>query len=470
MSDYFKTEGLNFAYQGYSQDEEPPAVFRNLSLTLQEGGKVLILGPPDSGKTTLARIMSGLLPRYIEGELKGEVLLNGRSVPNLAPWELLEECTLVAQNPQEQLLMTTCGDEVAFPLESLAIQHPELEARVDAALESWGLLEYKEVNPQELSGGERKRLLLAVTEAIGAPLWIMDEPFDDLDEGWRQVLKEKIKTREGAVILFASRYLDEFDPLFGSHYLLEGGALSGGDVKAKLAKVEGGEPFKVEQDLLHGEHTLKCNEVVIGHSRRSTDTVVPFTLKVDNFEITTGEVVALVGPNGSGKSTFSRVLCGLSSTLEGSVTLDGTPLNNQERLFRVAYLFQNPDYGIFLPSVREELGWSQRHTAPQTREALVGEGASLFDLSLEENPSMMSYGKRKKLQAAVYYILDRPFVIIDEIDSGLTYSDAYKIVALLKKRGAGVIVITHDRSFTLNLASRQYKIEEGEVVESGVGE
>jgi ABC-type multidrug transport system ATPase subunit len=85
MSDYFKIEGLTFAYQGYGQDEEPPAVFRNLSLTLQEGGKVLILGPPDSGKTTLARIMSGLLPRYIEGELKGEVLLNGRSVPNLAP-------------------------------------------------------------------------------------------------------------------------------------------------------------------------------------------------------------------------------------------------------------------------------------------------------------------------------------------------------------------------------------------------
>lgn len=470
MSDYFKIEGLTFAYQGYGQTEEPPVVFENLSLTLKEGGKVLILGPPDSGKTTLARVMSGLLPRYIEGDLRGEVVLNGKPISSLAPWQLVEECTLVAQNPQEQLLMTTCGDEVAFPLESLAIQHPELGERVDTALESWGLLGYKEVNPQELSGGERKRLLLAVTEAIGAPLWIMDEPFDDLDERWRQVLRDKIETREGAVILFASRYLDEFDSLFESYYLLDGGALSSGDVKAKLAKVEGGEPFEATQELLHGEQILKCEKVVIGHSRRSTDTVVPFTLKVDNFEIKTGEVVALVGPNGSGKSTFSRVLCGLTSTLEGDITLEAAQLSNQERLSRVAYLFQNPDYGIFLPSVREELGWSQRHTATKEREGLVAEGANLFDLSLEENPSMMSYGKRKKLQAAVYYILDRPFVIIDEIDSGLTYADAYKIVSLLKKRGAGVIVITHDRSFALNLATRQYKIVAGEVVESGVGE
>ena len=220
MSDYFKIEELTFAYQGYGDEEGLPPVIENLSLTLSEGSKTLILGPPDSGKTTLARIVSGLLPRYIEGSLSGELSLNGRSIPNVAPWELLEECTLVAQNPQEQLLMTTCGDEVAFPLESLAIQHPQLGARVDAALEEWGLLEYKEVNPQELSGGERKRLLLAVTEAIGAPLWIMDEPFDDLDERWRQVLREKIKEREGTVILFASRYLDEFDSLFDNHYLL----------------------------------------------------------------------------------------------------------------------------------------------------------------------------------------------------------------------------------------------------------
>ncbi|NLA92326.1 MAG: ABC transporter ATP-binding protein [Spirochaetales bacterium] len=470
MSDYFKIEELTFAYQGYGDEEGLPPVIENLSLTLSEGSKTLILGPPDSGKTTLARIVSGLLPRYIEGSLSGELSLNGRSIPNVAPWELLEECTLVAQNPQEQLLMTTCGDEVAFPLESLAIQHPQLGARVDAALEEWGLLEYKEVNPQELSGGERKRLLLAVTEAIGAPLWIMDEPFDDLDERWRQVLREKIKEREGTVILFASRYLDEFDSLFDNHYLLAEGRLDGQEALTKLAKIERGEVVEVGQELLHGEQTLVCNEVEIGHSRRSSDSVTPFTLKVDNFTIKTGEVVALVGPNGSGKSTFSRVLCGLNSPLKGAITLNNRPLGNQERLSRVAYLFQNPDYGIFLPSVKEELGWALRHGEAKKREELVSEGATLFNLALEANPSMMGYGMRKQLQAAVYYILDRPFVIIDEIDSGLTYGDAYKIVSLLKKRGAGVIVITHDRSFASNLASRQYKIVDGEVVESGVGE
>jgi energy-coupling factor transport system ATP-binding protein len=82
---------------------------------------------------------------------------------------------------------------------------------------------------------------------------------------------------------------------------------------------------------------------------------------------------------------------------------------------------------------------------------------------------MMGYGARKQLQAAVYYILDRPFVIIDELDSGVTYAAAFEIVSLLRSRGAGIVIITHDRTFARNLAERQYKIVEGNVEETEVG-
>ncbi|MFA5467448.1 MAG: ABC transporter ATP-binding protein [Sphaerochaetaceae bacterium] len=473
MSDYFCLSDLSFSYKGYGKTEKLPPVLKDLSLRVKEGSRTLILGPPDSGKTTLARIACGLLPRYIEGYLTGKVLLKGEEIPASEPWLLADKLTYTAQNVQEQLLMTTCGDEVAFPLESLAIERQALIERVEESLNSWGLLKYKDVNPQELSGGERKRLLLAVTAAIDAPLWIMDEPFDDLDEQWRQELKKRLLEKKGTVIVFASRYIKEADSLFDNYYLLNDTRLSEesrATAFSKLQALDRGTALNIKMEKFHQNRELRCEQMVIGHERRSTDSTLPFTLKIDRFSLKTGEVVALVGPNGAGKSTFSRVLCGLKRPQQGSITLDGESIAASKRLAQVAYLFQNPDYGIFLSSVEQELGWSLRHSAVHSKQEQIASAAKLFDLNLDENPSMMSYGKRKQLQGAVYYILNRPFVIIDEVDSGITSGDASKMVALLKQRGSAVVVITHDRSFAKQVATRQYKIVDGQIIESEVGQ
>ena len=200
----------------------------DVNLTVRAGEKLLVLGAPDSGKSTLARILCNLIPRFIAGELHGTISIGGQVLGDFAPWELTDRCTLVAQNPQEQLLMTTCADEVAFPLESLGIRREELVGRVHQSLRSWGLSEMIEVNPQEMSGGGQKRLLLAVADAIDAPLWIMDEPFDDLDEKWRSKLLGKLQRKDKTVILFGSRYLEEFRGSFDTYALLKDGMINFG--------------------------------------------------------------------------------------------------------------------------------------------------------------------------------------------------------------------------------------------------
>ena len=95
-------------------------------------------------------------------------------------------------------------------------------------------------------------------------------------------------------------------------------------------------------------HTLHCTNLSIVHPRRSVSSDQPFSLSVPDFHIASGEVVALVGPNGAGKSTLSRVLCGLDPLVGGSITIDGTATAGKGLQTRVGYLFQNPDYGIFL--------------------------------------------------------------------------------------------------------------------------
>lgn len=475
MKHMLEISTLSFAYQGYGEGVSDHPVLQEVNLSVAEGAKVLVLGVPDSGKSTLARILCALVPRYLAGEVAGSILLKGTEVLGKNPWDLLDRCTLVAQNPQEQLLMTTCGDEVAFPLESLGFAHEKLILEVEAALQKWGLLPLKEVNPQELSGGERKRLLLAVSEAIDAPLWIMDEPFDDLDEQWRDILLKKIQKRNGTVVVFASRYLDEFRGTFDQYCLLTEGRIITDTEEFIVEQFEQASEIQfplAPKTLKTISHRLSCNQLTIVHPRRSVISNEPFTLHVPELYVEAGEIVALVGPNGSGKSTLSRVLCGLDLALEGSVSLDGSALSAKALQATVGYLFQNPDYGIFLPTVRDELGWSLRRIprlSSKRKKEIVQSCADLFHLQPADNPTMMGYGARKQLQAAVYYILDRPFVIIDELDSGVTYAAAFEIVSLLRSRGAGIVIITHDRTFARNLAERQYKIVEGTVEETEVG-
>jgi energy-coupling factor transport system ATP-binding protein len=187
-------------------------------------------------------------------------------------------------------------------------------------------------------------------------------------------------------------------------------------------------------------------------------------LTVPSFALASGEIVTLTGPNGSGKSTFARLCCGLDSATSGVFRFDGDTVDASERNRLVGYLFQNPDLQIFLPTVRDELSWSllrDRRIPKDTVEEKVGSAAELFGLSLDDTPSTMSYPRRKRLQAAVYYLLDRPLCILDELDNALTYQMAQEIVRLLSQNGCGMVVITHDDAFARLVADRGYVVRGG---------
>ena len=105
---------------------------------------------------------------------------------------------------------------------------------------------------------------------------------------------------------------------------------------------------------------------------------------MDDFSLESGEVVALMGPNGSGKSTFSRLLCGLDDMDRGSIVIDGKECGKEDLGRSVGYMFQNPDYQIFLPTVKDELSYSLSFLkiSEKEKEKRLEETASLFSLDL----------------------------------------------------------------------------------------
>jgi energy-coupling factor transport system ATP-binding protein len=459
----------SFSYRSWNEKPER-MVLRNLDCTFGEGSRTLLLAPFDAGKSTLARILAGLCPKYIQGTLTGTIEVCGKDLSRTAPWDLVCDCGYVSQDPQEQFVATSVEDELAFPLESLGLPREEIERRIGTALETWGLTHLRLSSEQELSGGERKRVLLATQQAIDPAFWILDESFDDLDLQWRTLLAKTVGEGPRTYLVLASRYLAQFDGLFDRYALLEDGRLRFGakdEVVSAFSRLCGDDrpnPIESQQVTPSVRHVVSCRDLQTVRHRMSSIEDHPFTLSVPSFSLSSGDLSTLVGPNGSGKSTFSRLLCGLDVPTQGGFAIDGKPASQKMLNRTVGYLFQNPDLQIFLPTVREELSWSlkrQKNSTPEETERKVAECADLFGLRLDDTPTTMSYPLRKALQAAVYYLLDRPFYILDELDNALTYDSALQIIARLRRNGAGILLITHDRKFASMVCKSTFVIEDG---------
>ncbi len=457
-----KIESLKFRYPEYPglRTEE---LFRNINMNIYEGEIVLILGRPESGKTTLSRILLGLVPRFTGGELKGDIILNDRSILSCKPFNLLEDIGIVFQNPEEQLFSTRCDTEVSFALESLGLPRTQIYQRVEESLNQVGLSAYTTRSPDSLSGGEKRKLLLACLISVDPLIWMLDETLEELDTQSKVRILNFFKNEKKTALIFAAKWHNLYSKYISRIYLLSG---SGAEDFKETPDSPGFLSKLSEKGFFLSDYRQDV-ETRRKITRGRVDSPIPilhvknlcfhypdqggFSINIDELNIYPGKILSIIGENGSGKSTLAKLLCGLLLPQSGEIKI------NRERKFVTAsqmdlnsytgYMFQNPDYQIFLPNVREELAYglkmqNQKYEAINTK---VIEAISVFNLPAPDSPpTLMSYGARKRLQAAVYYLLDRPLLIIDEGDSGLSADEFEHMVEQLFSPEKGLIIITHD--------------------------
>ena len=205
-----KIENLNFSYKDNSEENEIKSTkaLNNLNLSIKEGEFVAILGHNGSGKSTLAKLLNGqIFPT------KGDILICGMNTKDEKKiWDIREKCSMVFQNPDNQMVATTVENEVAFGPENLQVKNPELRERVDEAIKLVGMENYKKRSPSALSGGQKQRVSIAGVIAMLSDCIIFDEPTAMLDPQGRNDVMDIIQTlnkKYKKTVVHITHYMEE---------------------------------------------------------------------------------------------------------------------------------------------------------------------------------------------------------------------------------------------------------------------
>lgn len=204
-------ENVDFHYSNeFEENENAPVkqVLKGVSLDIKKGEFTAILGHNGSGKSTIAKHMNAiLLP------CGGKVYVDGIDTSDEERlFDIRQSVGMVFQNPDNQIVATIVEEDVAFALENLGIPPDEMRERVDDALKSVGMYEYREHSPHQLSGGQKQRIAIAGIIAMRPDCIVLDEPTAMLDpHGRRSVLKtiRKLNSEFGITIVLITHYMDE---------------------------------------------------------------------------------------------------------------------------------------------------------------------------------------------------------------------------------------------------------------------
>lgn len=207
---FIKIEGLSYRYDG--DDEGGSPVLNDLSLTVNEGEFVAVLGHNGSGKSTLAKLLNMIL-----APVEGKIYIMGKDItdPDMTEADILafrKNIGMVFQNPDNQLVATIVEDDVAFGPENLGIPSDEIRQRVNEMLENVGMLEYAKHEPHRLSGGQKQRIAIAGIMAMLPRCIIFDESTAMLDPvGRREVMESilKLNRENGITIIMITHYMEE---------------------------------------------------------------------------------------------------------------------------------------------------------------------------------------------------------------------------------------------------------------------
>ena len=509
-------KNLTFTYPGASTP-----TLSGVSLTIEQGDFVAIVGNNGCGKSTLCKAMNGLIPHFIAGEFEGEVLAGGLNTLEMDIGSLAQKVGYVYQDFENQIVRPTVLDDASYACMNYAMK--DYLERGKEALEMCGLAGREADYIWQLSGGQTHLLALAGAVSLRPEVLILDEPIAQLDPGHAdriyQILKELnekhgktiiviehhteyiadycrhvVLMKDGAVKwkLPAEEALQRVEELeecnifppqvtLAAHALQKKGKISGEELLPStiedgtktFQKLVYHKPMEGKKEAAHGEPVVRFDQVSVsyrsvkGEPRKIFDRL--------NLTLYRGEKIALIGSNGAGKSTLMKMMTGLLKPSEGTVTLKDRNIRDTrpEELSRyVSLVYQNPEDMFIKDSIEHDIAFAMQVRNLEGWQEKTDRLLERFRLSdlRQRDGRLLSGGQMRRASLAIGIALNPQILLLDEPTANLDIATRKEIMRTLndmKNITETVMIATHDMQLVCEWAQRIIVLWQGQVIADG---
>ncbi|MFD6329768.1 ABC transporter ATP-binding protein [Streptomyces niveus] len=491
---------IRFEQVSVTYADAPAPALQAVDLTVPEGELVLLVGPSGVGKSTLLGTVSGLVPHFTGGRLRGRVTVDGRDTRTHKPRELADVVGTVGQDPLAHFVTDTVEDELAYGMESLGLAPDVMRRRVEETLDLLGLAELRDRPIATLSGGQQQRVAIGSVLTPHPKVLVLDEPTSALDPAAAEevlAVLQRLVHDLGTTVLLAEHRLERVvhyadqvilipgpgeAPVIGTPERIMARSPVHPPVVA-LGRLAGWDPLPLSvRDARRRAGALRAQlattvpplasepapppvpptarpgtpRTALGRLLRRRPQPTPATdvtavthlsvlrgrveaLRGIDLTVTPGETVALMGRNGAGKSTLLATLVGLVEPSSGSVTVGGrTPhrTHPRELIRQVGLVPQEPRDLLYADTVAAECA-----AADTDAGAPPGSCRALVDELLPHvpgatHPRDLSEGQRLALALAIVLTGRPPLLLLDEPTRGLDYAAKARLVDVLRALAA----------------------------------
>ena len=473
---------IDFDSVSFSYGTQTEGSLRNINFKVKEGEFILLTGQSGSGKTTVTRLINGLIPHFFEGVLTGTVKVLGSDIKTITPGEMGKNIASIFQNPRSQFFTTNSTKEVAFALENYGIDRDEMIDRVNCAFHDLEAENLMDRDMFSLSSGEKQKIAIIAAKTLNPKIYVFDEPSANLDIPSILKLKEIMESlkKQGHTVIVSEHRLFYLKNLVDKCLIMKDGEidrqLNHDDIE-NLNETDL-QTYKLRTfNLSNIKYGLKNNAPI---SKQQSDFKVEnllFSYNANNsilnncnLEGNFGETVAIVGHS---KTTLGKIMSGLLKARSGQFFIEGK-LTKQKELYKSVYfVMQDADYQLYSDSVVSELMLSSMNsikTIKQNDEKIENAMTLLNILSFRNrHPQSLSGGQKQRVTIAAAIASNKKILIFDEPTSGLDYENM-KVVSeainALRKKGILIFVISHDLEFLSRVATKAVFIENNTVSKS----